>query len=88
MDGFFVVLTLNKRTRQEDGSIMPFWKAELLETTSGWVPTKGKTPEAAMQLQIEQYHMRHEQKHPLPFLIKSTEEPMASGQMTRFVKVA
>jgi len=88
MNGFFVVLTLNKRTRREDGSITPFWKAELLETTSGWLPTKGTTPEAAMQLQREQYHTRNEHRHPLPFLVKSTEEPMASGQMTRFVKVA
>lgn len=87
MNGFFVFVSKRPTSGKGKETGDAQWTAVLTEETKSWMATTGNTPEAAVELQRAQYQDKLSSNKPVPKLRKSSNGPMASGQMTRFVAV-
>jgi hypothetical protein len=87
MTGFFVFLSPNPSHRAAKNKIDVQWTANLVEEIKFWTTTTGATPDEAMELQRAQYRNKLSTNQPVPVLMDSTDGPMASGKITRFVTV-
>lgn len=80
--GFFIGITRSRRNEPHER-----WIASCLEPLSGWSSSKGKDFEETIRLQKDQYEQRKTANEPLPYLVHSSDGPMACGKITRFVEV-
>jgi hypothetical protein len=81
-EGFFIDITRHKQKNADER-----WTADHIKPIAGWSPSKGKDLEEVIKLQREQYHKNKAANAPVPDLTHTSQGPMASGKVTRFVEI-
>lgn len=87
MDSGFFVVVARCKVKAPNGAMVQCWSAAPLDPVRGWPATKGDTIEAAVGAQREEYINRAELNESAPELVMANCGPMASGKITRFVRI-